>query len=181
MSKVESKMPTVVKVLGWGWLAVGCLMILSGGMAFIVSTIMNQARGFPASTKAPPQFAPMLIIFQHFGILALIQIALAGFIVFTSAQFLKRREWARVGLIVLSFLAAAYVIGFSIFWIYMWVSITGAASASSHGNPPPPGFSLIGIVGGIVNMVIFSTPPILSIIALRGKTVRDAISGVPTA
>jgi hypothetical protein len=173
------KRPAVIGVLGWGWGILGGLMFISGGMALLMSTIMNRMSpgGFPpaqATAKFPAQFAPMLVVFQYFWLLALCQLLLAGFIVFSAMQFLKLREWVRLSLLAISGLAALYVVSFSIFWMYMWVSITGAAQMPQANMPP--GFMWIGIVGATVNMVIFTTPLILSIVALRGKVVREAFA-----
>ena len=172
---MKRKSSAVFGALGWCWLAIGGMMFLSGGMALLVSTIMDRtvSGGFPPrADKFPPQFAPMFVIFQHFGIFASIQLVVAAFIFFTATQFMARREWARHILLVFSILGLTYVIGFGIFWIHMWTSVTETATASAP-NKVPAGFATIGLVGGIVNMVLFSVPPILSIIALRGKTVRD--------
>ena len=123
----------------------------------------------------------MAVIFQYFGTIALVQLVFAAFVVYTAANFLKFQEWARRGLLILSYLAATYVISFSIFWIYMWISIltgaaTNTASAALHQVVPPALFMIVGIIGGICNMVMFLIPTILSIIALKGPTVRDAFA-----
>ena len=174
------KLPTQVSVLGWGWTIVGILSFLSGGMALLMLTVMNAMvpGGFPphipANGKFPPQFAVMEVVFAHFGVLATVQVVLAACVIYTGTRFLKLHEWARCVLLVLSVLVLTYVVSFSIFWMYMWSGMTSAAAAKPGG--PPMFFSVFGIVAGSLNMVMFSVPPILSIIALRGKVVREAIA-----
>lgn len=173
----DLKLPTPVTVLGWGWIILGILSFISGTMALLMSTVMNAMApgGFPPSGKNfPPQFAVMQVVFEHFTILALTQLVLAACVVYTGANLLKLREWARRVLLALSILALTYIVSFSIFWMYMWISMTHTGAAAAPG--PPMAFTLLGVVGGTMNMVVFSIPAILSINSLRGKSVRDAIA-----
>ena len=184
--------PTAVVVLGWGWGIVGGLMCVSGCLAVAVTSVMNSMApgGFPPKGGTfPPQFAPMMVIFEYFQILLVLQLLLGGAIVWTAVHFMKLREWARRGLLVFSALGLLYIVSFSIYWMSMWQTLTSGAltqlSDTHAAHPPhplppqvvpPEWFSSLGIVMGVFNMITFSLPLILSIRALRGKTVRDAIA-----
>jgi hypothetical protein len=164
--------PNVISILGWGWLAVGVMAFISGGMAFLVFSIMQaQGKGFPPSgPNMPPPLAAMAPFFQYFRELVIGQMIFAAAVVFTATSFLKLREWARKALLLFSVILLVYIIGFSIVWGYTWVSATTTASNANV----PKGFVAFGIVAAIVNLGTFSVPLVMSIVSLRGKVVRKA-------
>ena len=76
---------------------------------------------------------------------------------------------------VLSWLAFLYTVGFGIFWVYMWVSMTG--QVPTHGAPiNAQSFQLMGAVMGVIVIAVFAVPLWIMIRYLRGAEVRAAIA-----
>ena len=69
-------------------------MILSGGMGFLAFSFMQQIGGErpPIPEEAPFQFSVMDVIFQHFGLIAMVQVAFAIFIMVKQINKAKKKE-----------------------------------------------------------------------------------------
>jgi hypothetical protein len=178
MDAIQKKRPTAITVIGWIFLVSSILMILSGGLGFIAFSFMNQM-----AEEMPPipeellnQFQILRIIFQNFGIIALLQVALAIFVLMASIHFLKLRKWARNAVEIVAWLGLLYVVGFGIFWVVSWITITSNIPVSEAPSGPPPMFNIIGAIMGCVVTVVWAVPLIIIIIFLRGKTIKDAVS-----
>ena len=178
MDDIQKKRPTSITVIGWIFIAGAILMILSGGLGFMAFSFMRQISGEmpPISEELPNQFRIMRIIFQNFGIIALLQVAFAIFVLISSIQFLKLRKWARNALEIVSWLGLVYVIGFGIFWVVSWINITSHIPVSEVRSGPPPMFNIIGAIMGPVITVAWATPLVVVITFLRGKTIKEAVS-----
>ncbi len=178
MDAIQKKRPTAITVIGWIFLASSILMILSGGLGFMVFSYMKQIAEEmpPLSDELPHQFQIMRIIFQNFGIIALLQVAFAIFVLMTSIHFLQLRKWSRTALEIITWLGLFYIVGFGIFWVVSWITITSSFPVSEVPSGPPPMFNIIGAVMGCVVTVVWVVPLIIIIIFLRGKTIKDAVS-----
>lgn len=175
---IQKKRPTSITVIGWIFIAGAILMILSGGLGFMAFSFMKQISEEmpPISEELPNQFRIMRIIFQNFGIIALLQVAFAIFVMIASIQFLKLRRWARNALEIIAWLGLVYVVGFGIFWVVSWINITSHFPVSEIPSEPPPMFNIIGAIMGCVVTAAWTAPLIIIIIFLRGKTIKDALS-----
>lgn len=178
MDDIQKKRPTAITVIGWIFLVSSILMILSGGLGLIAFSFMNQM-----AEEMPPipdellnQFQILRIIFQNFGIIALLQVALAIFVLMASIHFLQLRKWARYALEIITWLGLFYVVGFGLFWVASWITITLSIPASEAPSGPPPMFNIIGAIMGCVVTVVWVVPLIIIIIFLHGKTINDAVS-----
>jgi hypothetical protein len=178
MSAIQKKRPTAITVIGWIFIAVAVLMIFSGGMGFVAFTFMQHMKGErpPIPEGAPFQFGVMDVVFQHFGIIALAQVALAAFIIIASIQFLRLRRWARTALEVIAWLGLVYIVGFGIFWVTSWISITSGIPVTEGAPGPPPLFGLFGAVMGSMVALVWAVPLVVIIAFLRGKMIREAVS-----
>lgn len=178
MDAIQKKRPTAITVIGWIFLVSSILMILSGGLGFIAFSFMKQMAEEmpPLSEELPHQFRIMGIIFQNFGIIALLQVALAIFVLMTSIHFLQLCKWARNALEIITWLGLFYIVGFGIFWLVSWIDITSSFPDSQVPSGPSPMFNIIGAIMGCVVTVVWVVPLIIIIIFLRGKTIKDAVS-----
>ncbi len=178
MDDIQKKRPTAITVIGWIFLVSSILMILSGGLGFIAFSFMKQMAEEmpPISEELPKQFQILRIIFQNFGIIALLQVALAIFVLMTSIYFLQLRKWARAALEIITWLGLFSVVGFGIFWVVSWITITSNIPVSEVPSGPPPMFNIIGAIMGCVVTVVWAVPLIIIIIFLRGKTIKNAVS-----
>lgn len=103
-----------------------------------------------------------------FLFLAGVQVGLASLGLVSGINLLRLKAWARNVLEVRSWLLLLFVLGFMVFWIFSWVSIT-----SSHA---PSGFGVMGVLLGVVITGIYGVPLGIMIKYLRGPKVRYAIN-----
>ena len=177
MTAIQKKRPTAVTVIGWLFIAGAILMILSGGMGFAAFSFMQQLGEEmpPTPEGAPFQFGVMEVIFKHFEIIAMVQVALAVFILIASIQFLRLRRWARTALEVMIWLGLVYVVGFGIFWVASWLDMTSSIPITEGTSGPPPLFGIFGAIMGSVVALVWAILLIVIIVFLRGKTIKGAL------
>jgi hypothetical protein len=170
------KRPTGITITAWLWIAMGGLMILGAVMGGFAYTMMGKMGPPPQpSTEMPSGFAVMYSISQYFGVLLLLQSIVAVVAIGAGVSFLRLKQWARTTLEVLSWLAFLYTVGFGIFWVYMWISMTG--QTPTRGAPADPvSFQLMGAVMGVIVTAVFAVPLWIMIRYLRGAEVRTAIA-----
>lgn len=166
MGTLEKK-PTSVTVIGWIFIAITILMVLTGAMGFMAFRLLQQKEVL--MTKDTPIL--FKLIFQYSYILAFLQIIFAIFVMIASIQFLKLRPWARTALEIISWLSLVYVIIVSIFCVVktgMILSSPGAESTSCM-------FNILGVVAVILVTIVWAIPLIVIIKFLRGTTIKEAI------
>jgi hypothetical protein len=170
------KRPTGITITAWLWIAMGGLMILSAVMSGFAYNMMGKMGAPPPpSVEMPAGFALMNSVFQNFGVLLLLQGIVAVVAIWAGVSLLRLKQWARTTIEVLSWLALFYTVGFGIFWIYMWVSMTG--QVPTHGAPrSADSFQLMGAVMGVIVTAVFAVPLWIMIRYLRGAEARSAIA-----
>jgi hypothetical protein len=181
MGNMIKDRPTSVTIIGWIFIGVAGLIILSGAMGFMTFTFMKQTEEknyLPMPEGLPGHFKVMWGIFRYFDTLAILQILFALFIIITCIQFLKLRAWARAALEGISWLGLVFVAGFGIFWIISWISATSGIAVAESTAGPPSIFGLIGIVMGVTIMAIWAVPLVVIIKFLRGIHIREAVTQV---
>lgn len=177
MNAVQKKRPTSVTVIGWIFIAGAILMILSGGMGFAAFSFMKQSAGGvpPVPEDIPGQLRVMKFVFQHFELIAMVQVALGIFVIIASIQFLRLRRWARTALEVIAWLGLVYVVTFGIFWVVSWIGITSNIPLTEGAPGSPPLFGIFGAIMGSVVTLFWAVPLVVIIIFLRGKTIKEAL------
>ena len=174
-SQSDAKKHTSVKVIGWIFIVIAGLMIFSGAMGYIAYTSMQKMSGGvpPASAGMPNSFQLMAIVFQHIELLTTVQVTFGVFIIFAGIYFLKLRPWARAALEVVSWLGLVYVLGFGIFALVSWISMSAKMPASPGAQGAPLMFNIMGMVTGLIVMAVWAVPIVVIIKFLRGSTIRD--------
>jgi hypothetical protein len=157
----QEKRPTCVTVISWAWIIIGGLMCASATMGLFMSVMMGKM------TQDDPVMPLMLTIFP---LLATVQIGVAVLGLVSGINFLKLKAWARNVLEGLTWLLLVFIIGFMVFWVFNWVSMS-----SGHG---PRGFDIMGAVMGVVITGFYGVPLGIMLNYLRGSKVKNAINGV---
>jgi hypothetical protein len=143
------------------------LMIMSGAMGLLSFSFMP-AR--PMAEDVPLPFAILAKVVDYFPVLVLVQVVIAILMIVGGAGFLRLKQWARLILEVLAWLALLYVLGFGVFWLSCVVSM---------GSTAPPGLPIVFLVFmfgiGTVVIISFTIPLVMLIRVLRGSTVREAL------
>jgi hypothetical protein len=157
----QEKRPTCVTVIGWAWIILGGLMCLSATMAFVSSIMIGEmAKDSPG----------VPFIFKIFPLLTIVQIGVAVLGLFSGINFLKLKAWSRNVLEGLTWLLLSFTLGFMVFWIFNWISMT-----SGHGSS---GFGVMGVVMGVVITGIYGVPLGIMLKYLRGPKIHNAIYGI---
>jgi hypothetical protein len=160
--------PGLVTAIGWIFVALALLMILSAAGGLAVRSMMDEA--VRRETLSHPAGVPLLL--RYFRLLCALQIVLAALLVVSAVQFLRLRAWARTVLEAAMWLGLTCVIGFGIFWVVNWLSMSGGFAASGE---PPDAFTLFGAIMGSVVTLVFAVPCVIFIWLLRGAAVRQAM------
>jgi hypothetical protein len=178
MEDIQKKRPTAITVIGWIFIINAILMILSSGMGFMAFTFIHRMSGSrpPSLMELPQQLRVMTTIFQYFGILALLQIAFAVFMLIASIQFMKLRQWAKTAIEVISWIGLVYVVGFGIFWVTSWIAITSNIPVTGRSHDLPSMFNVFGAVMGALVMAVWAVPLIIIIYFLHKQTIKEAFS-----
>lgn len=158
------KRPTCVTVIGWVWVILGGLMCFSAVMGIFASLMMHQM-----VAADPSMQVEMPAIFRIFPLLALGQAGLAILAIVAGIKFLKLQAWARTVLEGLTWFFLTFIVGFGIFWVIMWCSMSSPGS--------PPGFSIFGAIMGVASLAFYGVPMGIVLWFLRGNTVKQAMAG----
>ncbi len=178
--EAESPRPTSVTVISWVWIVMGILMVLGGLMGFFSFHMMQEMSGgeaFPTELPPdfPPEFKPMMVVFSNFHLLAGLQVVIAVVAIVSGISFLKLRSWARTVLEGLTWLALLYIVVFGVYWVFMWISITG--NIPQDQMPPGMGnFKYFGAIMGIVINLMFGAPLVVILVKLKGKTIKSLVA-----
>ena len=146
MSAPAVSRSTLVSVLGW-------LGIIAGALAAFSALVEFQFFGTLAETPAPEMQPIQEPLFRWFQGITLVNLAIAGFLMYSGYALWRRRNWARVTYIVL------YVIG-------IVAIVIGVSLSALFGSL----FSQFGAAFGAVFVVIALLA--LGVIALFGWLIK---------
>ena len=94
------KRPTAVSVIGWAWIVLGGLMLLSAGSALVLTSFYG-GFSFPFALNTYRLFSVLELVVGSCGLVA-------------GVSFLKLRLWSRIALETLSWLAIAGILASSV-------------------------------------------------------------------
>lgn len=163
----QEKRPTCVSVIGWVWIILGSLMILSSILALLSWNMIGE------NATADPEFQqnmPSIMIYFSYIAMAQLLVAIIGLV--SGINFLKLKSWSRIVLEILTLLFILFVVGFGIYWEFGWLTMT-----SGNG---PKGFNVMGAVMGVVIIGIYGVPLGIMLKYLRGDRVKNAMTGPAT-
>jgi hypothetical protein len=173
--------PAGVTFTAWLWIVTGGLMVFSAVLGGLAYSMMRQRGGLPAPLlDIPSEFALTNSVSQGFGVLLALQCVVALVAVWAGIALLQLQAWARTTIEVLCWVSLVSCVGFGIYGIYLWVSITG--HIATGGLPFAADIlQIIGAVVGAIVTVAFAVPFWIMIRYLRGAEVRTAIAGTQEA
>jgi hypothetical protein len=177
MNAIQKERPTAITVIGWVFIAGAILMIFSGGMGFVAFSFMNHmgAERPPIPEQAPFQLGVMEVIFQHFGLIAMVQVACAIFILIASIQFLRLLRWARTALEVIAWLGLLYLVCNGIFLVSFVIALTSGIPSTEGASELSPLLGIFSAIMGSFVTLFWAAPLVVIIIFLRGKTIMEAL------
>jgi lysylphosphatidylglycerol synthetase-like protein (DUF2156 family) len=171
----QAKRPSSVSVIAWTWIITGGFAVFSGIMSLLMLAAMPGLQSeLPYAPGMPQDFGFMTSMFRYFGWLVLAQLVLAAVAIVAGIQFLQLRAWSRTALEILSWISLIYVVGFGLFWISTWSTITG--EFAQQGAPfDMETFRVAGLAVAIFITLAFAIPLGIMIKYLRGKAIREAM------
>ena len=152
-------------------------MLFSAVMGGFAYSMMREV-GTPtaADGNAPPGFGLMYLMFENFSVLLVVQCVVAVVAIWAGIDLLRLKAWARLAIEVLCWLAVLWTVGFGIYWIHMWISMTGQAPISA-GPAGSHAFQVMGVVMDVVATLVFAIPLGIMIRYLRSREARSAFDG----
>jgi hypothetical protein len=167
-----NKKPGLILAVGWGFIALSCLMIL-GGLSGLIWSIQLQQIEFNFGSmesisdlnEMPGIFKLFLFVLRHPMFFAFLLTCFAVLVLIAGIFFLMLKTWAKISLEVFSWIALALFAIIGILWVSFWFSgpESGGGFLSCFG-------SLVGIfVGGV-----YAAVPVTAIIVLRRPAVKEA-------
>jgi hypothetical protein len=171
----EEKRPASVSVIAWTWIVTGAFMVFSGIMSLLMFAAMPSLTSqLPHSPNMPQGVGLMMGMFRYFGWLVAAQLVLAVVAIVAGYEFLKLRPWARAALEILSWISLIYVVGFGVYWLSAWSTMTGQFPQQDVPFDMAT-FRTVGLAVAAVVTLAFAVPLGIMIKYLRGKVVREAI------
>lgn len=107
-----------------------------------------------------------MFMFEYFGIFSILQILFVIFIIYSGIMLLGQKSWARLSLEVVTWLSLLYIVGFGIFWVFTWISITGQVTPNENEE-------MIGVIIGTIISLVFAIPLGFIIKYLRSDKTRE--------
>lgn len=174
--------PGAVTLIGCVWLGVGAVMAVFGVRNLVLYLMLyrfvpHPGPGGAAAVPDPVSAVVGYVLVHHFGTLAVVQVALAGFVLVSAVMFLRLRPWARLSLELMTWLVLVFAVGLAADSLLMreraarWLSETGVQMPIDlflEGRPLPASPA----------MLVAWLPPIVLLRYLRGTMVRLAFVGL---
>jgi len=168
--------PTALLVVAWLWIIIGIFTIAFGVcVAFQTIQIHNILDEMdvtnPMTERIPDFDNPLLEVLHIAYVTMFVVFALGVFMVISGFYLLKLRAWARLSLEILSWLGLIY---YMFNFIRVVKGFTSFKSNFLEVQETYPSILFYIIIGAIIGL-IFVAALIVSIILLRGKSVREAV------
>ncbi len=161
---MTNERPVCVTVIGWGAIVVAVFLAFCGAMggAMWVAT-REEAAGRAASASGD-------FVFEHFGVIATLQVV-AGLVLVVAGRGLLRLRRSASGVVqAVAWLGLGYL---AVAVVYTVVELHRAAAESSR--PAPLLFIVMMVATSAFVVVVWTTPLVLSIRSLRSERVRGAL------
>ena len=166
MRTFEEPRPTSVTVIGWAWIIIGGLMCLSAAGALAMSP-------FAASSATGARPNVPAFFFWLFPLTAMVQLCIGLTGAVSGVYFLKLRRWSRRVLESLTWLLLVLIVGFAIFWIGTWISMSSSSATGGLGGG--------ALVFACAIFAFYCVPLGIMLKTLRGPRVANAFAALPAA
>lgn len=162
-------------VIGWLFVVGSVLTALSALMGLAGDRMITEGALPDVPPEAPPVIRFFVALMPFLGVLALVQLVVAGFVLYTAIAFLRRRAWARTALESMTWTSLVGSVALIAAWVYVWVAMTSGIPARP-GALSPASLTLFGVVAAVFVGAVYVVPLAVIIGFLRGRTIRDAVA-----
>jgi hypothetical protein len=145
MEENRTKRPAAITFIGWCFIIIASVSIVSGifslGSFIWMNGVVKKTPEIIA--ELPAQYQLIFGLVDLIYIVTIIQILLSAFILIVCVQFLKLRTWARTGLEFINWFALGISTELSFFSVVLWIlgkagllkKLTASAPTSMFGFP----------------------------------------------
>lgn len=178
MVGVRTSRPTAVSVIGWSWVVLGGLMVVSGGLGLAMAWLMT-VLGISAQALQTTGLGELGLsgwVARHLMPLSVWQGVIGAVVLYVAIMFMRLQAWARAVLEVLTWATLAYTVGSGVYFAYVWLG-GGHQSVAFARQMGIPNLRTVGVVADIVVTVVFAVPTYVMARYLRAPAVRDAFPG----
>jgi hypothetical protein len=115
--------PGGLTTIGWCYIALSVIAILSGFFSLVSFTWMNrQIKNTPELlNELPPEYQVIFSFLKLIYVVIVFQVLLSFFMLLVCVEFLKMRGWARTGLEFINWFAILISTELSFFSIVIWI------------------------------------------------------------
>jgi transposase-like protein len=157
--------PDQVRYLGWAFIAVGALVVVSGCRGFI------DYRNFTPEeiySLLPEQRPGSLKLFFVHGLLPTLRLLLGIFMAAAGSQFLKMRTWAITGMESAAWSGIGYVVLSEAYELADWIHRSSSSGSFAY--------FFLGIIDTLFMLALWSAPLLAAIWYLRRESFVEAFA-----
>ena len=175
MEQRKNPRPALLTVIGWCFIALACVAIVSGIFSLLSFAWMNRAiKNTPELlNELPQQYQIIYSFIKLIYIVIVFQVLLSIFILLIGVEFLKMRAWARTGLEFINWFAILISTELGFFSIVIWILGKAGVLMKLTAVAPPHLFDLTTPVFVILSWVLAVIPLYLVNRVIRRKEIRE--------
>lgn len=171
MPEIEEPVrPRAVTAIGWLWLVAAVLFLLRAVLNLVVWRILQpDMPGILAlDAEAATRLRFLRPVFEHLTEIQAAEAILSAAVIVLAIEFLQLREWARVGVQAVCWLALVYVAAFGSFWFWLWKRLVVAPHSLTGSS------ERIGLIAGLAFCLAAAAGLVVMIALLRSSRIRAA-------
>ena len=169
MNKEQTKIPAAVSVIGYGFIGVGILGVISGLASFFtIPALRSMINTFLSSYH---DFGAAFTFLQFSYIISSASIVLSIFILIAGQQFIRLKKWARAGLEVISWCSAFLSVLLALVFVYSCINLKTMLALIDD-----PAFANLLkqlVITCTAISLFFIIPNILLVVYLRSKSIKN--------
>lgn len=175
MEERKKTRPALLTVIGWCFIALSVVAVVSGIFSLFSFTWMNrQIRDTPELLNELPQEYQLIFSFiKLIYVVIVFQILISVFVIFMGVEFLKMRAWARTGMEFINWFAIIISTELGFFGIVIWILGKAGVLAKLTALAPPHLFDLATPALVILSWIVGAVPLYLVNRVIRRKEIRE--------
>jgi hypothetical protein len=175
MDQRKNPRPALLTVIGWCFIAIAGISIISGIFSLFSFAWMNRAiKNTPELLNELPQQYQMIYSFLTLIYIVIVfQVLLSVFILLMSVEFLKMRAWARTGLEFINWFAILISTELVFFSLVIWILGKTGVLTKFITLVPPHLFDLTTPAFVVLSWALAVVPLFLVNRVIRRKEIRE--------
>ncbi|MDX1504013.1 MAG: hypothetical protein R3325_16765 [Thermoanaerobaculia bacterium] len=178
---VERRRPGMVTALGWIWIGLSLFIAAPTAMTGLMMLATDgevprlPVAGTPGGAS---ELGPITWLFDHFGTVLLLQLAVAFLILVAAIGLFRLKAWARTTLEALSWVGLALLLAWNAWFLRFWLAMTADLPELASGDLPATLVRAFGVMATLLGVVFYCAILGTLLWMLRHRTVREAVAPV---